>query len=190
MSLDPDGSLRDAEVQQLATCPNISVIRFDGSLYFANTGFFSEAVLDRVASKPDLKYVIIDAEGINEIDATGEEMLHDLARRLSTLGIELLFARTKKQIIDILKRTGFLEAHGGDKFFRNCKYALNYVWQQLGEEHKETCPLYVATPLSYLEAQGVAAAEEAAAQTVNTDIAPAPDAVTEVVVTKVDVTKV
>jgi len=118
LSRDPDGTLRDAEVQKLATCDNISVLRFDGSLYFANTGYFADTILDRVASKPDLKFVIIDAEGINGLDATGEEMLHDLARRLKTLGIELLFARAKRQVMEILKRTGFVESHGKEKFFR------------------------------------------------------------------------
>ncbi|MGB5680071.1 MAG: sulfate permease, partial [Gammaproteobacteria bacterium] len=108
LSRDPDGTLRDAEVRKLATCDNISVIRFDGPLFFANTGYFNDTVLDRVAHKPELKFVIIDAEGINEIDATGEEMLHELDKRLKSVGIELLIARAKKQIMDILKRTGFV----------------------------------------------------------------------------------
>ena len=57
--------------RRLETGRHISLIRFDGPLYFANTGYFEDKVLERAALKPDLKYVIIDAEGINEIDATG-----------------------------------------------------------------------------------------------------------------------
>lgn len=148
LSRDPDGTLRDAEVRQLATCENISVIRFDGPLFFANTGYFNDTVLDRVAAKPDLKFVIIDAEGINEIDATGEEMLHELDKRLKSLGIELLIARAKKQIMDILSRTGFVEAMGVDRFFRLRTHAFEYAWKQLGDDHAETCPLRVPKPLS------------------------------------------
>jgi SulP family sulfate permease len=162
LSRDIDGTLRDAEEHKLGTCDYISVIRFDGSLYFANTGYFSDKILDRVASKPDLKYVIVDAEGINGLDATGEEMLHDLVKRLKTQGIELLFARAKLQIMDILKRTGFVEQHGVEKFFRIRTHAMNYAWENLEEGHKETCPLHIAKPLSDIEADEVAAEEEEA----------------------------
>jgi SulP family sulfate permease len=50
LSRDPDGSLRDAEVRKLQTCRNISLIRFDGSLYFANTGYFEDKILERLHS--------------------------------------------------------------------------------------------------------------------------------------------
>jgi len=190
LSRDADGTLRDASVNKLATCENISIIRFDMSLYFANTSYFSDAVLDRVASKHDLRFVIIDADGINGLDSTGEEMLHDLARRLDALNIELLFARAKKQIIDTFKRTGFLESHGKERFFRTCAHAMNYAWNKLEDGHKETCPLHVTQLLSDIEHEEITAAEQAEATAVKKEIAPAPDSTTEVVVTKVDVTKV
>jgi len=82
LSRDLDGTLRDAEAQKLDTCDYFSVFRFDGPLYFANTGYFVDTILNKVAKKPDLKFVVIDAEGINEIDATGKEMLHELVIRL------------------------------------------------------------------------------------------------------------
>ena len=189
LSRDPDGTLRDAREQKLATCDNISIIRFDGSLYFGNTSYFEDTILDRVASKPELNFVVIDAEGINGLDATGEEMLHNLARQLKILGIELLFARAKKQIMDILIRTGFVESHGKEKFFRICAHALNYAWERLGEDHKETCPLHVARPLSDIEHEEIVAVEKEHAVAVKKEIAPAPDSATEVVVTKVGIKK-
>jgi SulP family sulfate permease len=164
LSRDPDGTLRDAQVRQLATCPNISLIRFDGPLFFANTGYFNDTILDRVASKPDLKFVIIDAEGINEIDATGEEMLHELDKRLQAAGIELLIARAKKQIMDILKRTGFVDTMGKERFFRLRTHAFEYAWEKLGDNHAETCPLKVAQPLSDEEAIELQEAEAEAAK--------------------------
>jgi SulP family sulfate permease len=179
LSRDPDGTLRDAEAHKLATCDNISVIRFDGSLYFANTGYFADTILDRVASKPELKFVIVDAEGINGLDATGEEMLHDLARRLDSLGIELLFARAKKQIMDILKRTGFIDSHGKERFFRLRTQAFEYAWDKLGEDHKASCPLHVAKPLTDVEAEQVAAREAEEAEAVKQEIAPDVDEVVD-----------
>ncbi|MEM7195326.1 MAG: sulfate permease [Pseudomonadota bacterium] len=138
-----DGSLRDAELYGLRTCDSISLIRFDGNLYFANTGYFEEKVLESAASKPNLQYIIIDAEGINEIDATGEEMLHGLASRLKSAGVELLFARTKKQVQDILHRTRFVELLGEEHFARLRRNAVDLARERMGCESK-SCPLYAA----------------------------------------------
>ena len=147
LSRDMDGTLRDAEVRKLETCRNISLIRFDGSLYFANTGYFEDKILERVALKPDLKFVIIDAEGINEIDATGEEMVGMLAERLHEAGVELLFARAKKQLWDTFERTGLMDKLGRDHVFALRTQAFAYAWDRLGDNHAETCPLRVPRPI-------------------------------------------
>ena len=119
----------------------ISILRFDGPLFFANTGYFEEKVLERVASKPDLKFIIIDAEGINEIDATGEEMLHQLAVRLNDLGIEFLFCRLKKQVMDVFLRTGFAAEEWLDHFLHTEQQAINYAWERINHCKEEKCPL-------------------------------------------------
>jgi MFS superfamily sulfate permease-like transporter len=144
----PDGTLRDAEVFGLHTCANISVIRFDGSLYFANTSYFEDKIQERVALKPDLKYIIVVGEGINQIDATGEETLSHLHERLAKSGIELLFTGLKKQALDVFLRTGLYQKIGVERFFRTDDLALDYVWKQLGNNHEADCPLNVVCPLS------------------------------------------
>jgi SulP family sulfate permease len=147
LSRDPDGSLRDADVRNLQTCRNITLIRFDGSLYFANTGYFEDKILERVALKPDLKFIIVDAEGINSIDATGEEMLSGLVDRLKEAGVELIFARAKKQLWDTFERTHLMDKLGRDHMFALRTQAFNYVWNRLGDDHAETCPLRVPQPI-------------------------------------------
>ena len=102
----PDGTLRDAERFRLDACKEISMIRFDGQLYFANTAYFEDKIMERIALMGDLKYVIVVGDGINQIDATGEEMLSHLADRLDKAGIELLFTGLKKQVLDTFERTG------------------------------------------------------------------------------------
>lgn len=138
-----DGTLRDAEVFGLETCANISVIRFDGSLYFANTSYFEDKVLGRVAAMPDLKYVIVVGDGINQIDASGEEMIATLAERLHSNHIAILFTGLKKQVLDVFNRTGLTEKIGAGRFFRTEDQALEYIWQQLGNNHEVDCPLNV-----------------------------------------------
>jgi SulP family sulfate permease len=142
-----DGTLRDAEMFGLKACENIAVIRFDGSLYFANTSYFEDRVQERIAAKPDLKFVIVIGEGINQVDATGEEMLSHLAERLDKAGIQLLFTGLKKQVLDVFMRTGLYEKLGSERFFRTEDQALDHVWKALGNNHEVDCPLNIVCPV-------------------------------------------
>ncbi|MGB5680099.1 MAG: hypothetical protein WBN36_20195, partial [Gammaproteobacteria bacterium] len=67
-------------------------------------------------------------------------------------------------IMDILKRTGFVEAMGVDRFFRLRTHAFQYAWGKLEENHAETCPLKVAKPLSDEEVVVLKEAEAEAAK--------------------------
>lgn len=151
LSRHADDTLRDAEVHILKTCNHISVLRFDGSLYFANAGYFENKVLERIAIKPDIKYIMVDAEGINEIDATGKEMLQELANRLHEQEIELVFARAKKPLIDVFTRTGLTEYLGGKTLFRTRTKALKYIWQNIidNDTCEKQCP--AECPLNFNE---------------------------------------
>ena len=138
-----DGVLRDANSHHLESCRNIAVIRFDGSLYFANTSYFEDKVLEKVAAYPDLKFVIVVAEGINEIDSSGEKMLLDLVQHLRESGIEMLFTRMKRQSVETLRRSGFIARLGEERFFPHTGLALEYAWQRLESGHEQTCPLRI-----------------------------------------------
>jgi SulP family sulfate permease len=143
----PDGTLRDAEVFGLRTCDEISMIRFDGSLYFANTSYFEDKIQERMALKPKLKYIIVVGDGINQVDATGEEMLAHLAEQLPSAGIELLFTGLKKQVMEVFVRTGFYDRLGASRFFRTDDQALDYAWKTLGDNHEADCPLNIVCPI-------------------------------------------
>jgi len=140
-----DGTLRDADMHQLDTCSNVSVIRFDGSLYFANTSYFEDMIIERSANKPELKYIVVDGQGINSIDATGEEMLASVTRRLEQTGIIIIFANFKRQVMLVLNNGGFLEKVGAERFFATADQALDAIWQELGDTHDVVeCPLTMA----------------------------------------------
>jgi SulP family sulfate permease len=141
LSLHADGTFRDAAVHNLKRCRDISVLRFDGSLYFANAGYFETKVLQNVASKPEIKYVILDLEGVNEIDATGEEVIGELYERLGQGGVGVLIARPKRQTMEIFDRSGLAGKIGAEHFFRTRTDAIEYVRAQLGDQALEDSPL-------------------------------------------------
>lgn len=142
LSRYPDGTMRDIAVHRLPTSDKIAVVRFDGSLYFGNAGYFEDKILEVIAAKPVLKYIIIDGEGINQLDSTGEEVLHHLAERLQSNGIQILVARMKKQFMDTIRATGLIEKMGEEHFFARIQTALDYAWDSMGETYdRRTCPL-------------------------------------------------
>jgi SulP family sulfate permease len=141
LSLHADGTFRDAERNNLECSPDLSVLRFDGSLYFANAGYFESRVLENVASKKDLRYVILDLEGINQIDATGEEVIRTLHERLKAGGVDMLLTRVKGQAMRIFKRSGLREEFGDELFFRTRTDAIEYAHARLGEGVLNDSPL-------------------------------------------------
>jgi SulP family sulfate permease len=129
-----DGTLRDLKVNpDLPTSKHMVAIRFDGSLYFANVSYFEDAVLEAVSNHPDAKYVLVVGDGINQLDASGEEVIHHLVDRLKSAGITLVFSGLKKQVLDVMRATGLFDAIGQDKLFATVDQAIATIYERLGE---------------------------------------------------------
>ncbi|HMS26835.1 MAG TPA: SulP family inorganic anion transporter [Burkholderiaceae bacterium] len=130
-----DGTLRDTLVHDnLPTGKQMVAVRFDGSLYFANVSYFEDAVLGAVANQPDAKIVLIVGNGINQLDASGEEVIHHLLDRLKQTGISLVFSGLKKQVIDVMRNTGLLNAIGEDNLFATEELAILACYARLGND--------------------------------------------------------
>ncbi|HJX58526.1 MAG TPA: sodium-independent anion transporter, partial [Thiobacillus sp.] len=130
-----DGTLRDLKVNpDLPTSKHVVAIRFDGSLYFANVPYFEDAMLEAISKNPEAKYVLVVGDAINELDASGEEVIHHLVERLHAAGITLVFSGLKKQVLDVMRATGLFEAIGQDKLFATVDQAIAAIYEQLGEE--------------------------------------------------------
>jgi SulP family sulfate permease len=129
-----DGTLRDLKINpDLTTSPHVTAIRFDGSLYFANVAHFEEAVLAAVAEHRQAEFLLVVGDGINYLDASGEEMLHNVVARLHESGVETVFSGLKKQVLDVMRRTGLNLAIGEDNVFATEEQALDAIARRLGE---------------------------------------------------------
>jgi len=125
-----DGTLRDARVNNLPASDVVTAVRFDGRLYFANVSYFEDAILDAVASNPDAPYLLIVGDGINELDASGEEVIHHLVDRLGASGVVVLFSGLKKQVHQVLQATGLRDHIGEKRFFSTAEQALEYIYSR------------------------------------------------------------
>ncbi|MBK1644731.1 sodium-independent anion transporter [Thiocapsa imhoffii] len=133
-----DGTLGGITAHGLTSISDRVVpVRFDGSLIFATVAYFEDIVLEALADFPQAQAILIIGSGINEIDASGEEKVNEVAKQLRAAGVELYFSGLKHQVKSVLERTGIVESLGRDHFFPHKEKAL----QALLERHD---PAYTA----------------------------------------------
>lgn len=133
-----DGTLREAQRYGLKASEEIGLLRFDRSLYFANAPYFEDAVLEQTARHPNAKYLIVVAKGINEIDASGEEVIRSLVARLRAQGVTLVFAGLKAQVLAVMERTHLDEVIGKENLFRSTDASVAAIQARVNQETEDS----------------------------------------------------
>jgi MFS superfamily sulfate permease-like transporter len=143
LSVGPDGALHDAAHSGLAQCRHLAMIRFEGPLFFANASFLEEQIRDRRLSMPELRHIHIVAEGISEIDASGEAALSHIVDRVRRAGFGISFSGLHRAVRDVLERTGLLKKIGRENIFPDEASALKAVYGLAHRRSSEgaACPL-------------------------------------------------
>ncbi len=120
-----NGSLAGAISHDLAPISeNYVVLRFDASLVFINAAHLEQAVLKSLSDFPDARAILVIGQGINRIDATGEEKLRALARDLKAADITFMLAGLKRQVREAMERAGLEKVIGTENIFGNKEIAL------------------------------------------------------------------
>ena len=120
----PGGALRDAEAHGLPLPENIATMRFDGQLYFGNVSYFEDTVLALPVRFSRLRAVLVIGDAITQIDASGDEVVRNLAGRLREAGITLAFSGLEQRVVDVMRATGTLDEVGRENVFDQAEQAL------------------------------------------------------------------
>ncbi len=126
-----DGTLRDVQIHNLPVSDYIIAIRYDGSLYFANVPYFEDTILEAMANNPRATHMLIVANGINQLDASGDEVIHHMVERLRANGIRVVFSGLKKQVLVIMRNSGLLAFIGEENIFPDEDKALASIYLQV-----------------------------------------------------------
>jgi high affinity sulfate transporter 1 len=98
--------------------PGLLLYRWDAPLFFANADLFRSRILDLVDdADPPIRWVVVAAEPITDVDTTAADAIEELDIELSRRGVELAFAEMKDPVKDRLKRYGLTERVGRELFF-------------------------------------------------------------------------
>ena len=125
VGLHPDGSLRDRHLWKLAPlAPKTYALRMDAELDFASASALERAIVDHLAANPDVQHVVLFAQPVNRIDATGVEVFSQMRGMLQGRGITLHISGIKLPVEKVLQRAGALDEGPLLKMYRTDVDAL------------------------------------------------------------------
>ena len=132
-------------------CPQLKLVRIDGSLFFGSINYIERALHDIDAQNPEQKHVLIIASGINFIDVAGAELLLREARRRRELGGDLYLCDVKQGVREILRKGDYLQQLGHDHLFANKGEAVAGIFARLDAQRCRLCQVR-----TFLECRSVA----------------------------------
>ena len=102
------------------TEPGLAIYHFGASLYYANAGQFSDEVRTLVGDgPPTIRWLIVDAEAIANLDYSAARTMRELYGHLKQIGVEFAFARVAPSLRADLIRHRIIEAIGeGHTYYR------------------------------------------------------------------------
>ncbi|NQA61403.1 sulfate permease [Pseudomonas aeruginosa] len=107
---------RNVQRFDVIEAPSVLSLRVDESLYFPNARFLEERISELIASRPQVRYLVLMCPGVNLIDASALDSLETIAERLHTAGVQLHLSEVKGPVMDQLRRSDFLDRFGGQVF--------------------------------------------------------------------------
>jgi len=114
--------------EQLEQRSDILIIRFDAQLYFANITYFQEAIEQLVLSKgTKLQTIILNFEGVNNMDSTAIHALEDLVKEYRSQGLKVLFTDVKGPVRDAMEKADLTKKIGKENCFFNIAKAIEYL---------------------------------------------------------------
>ena len=142
LSMYADEALHDSSAFGLKECEYIAVIRFDGPLFFANASYLEDQINTRRRIMENLRHIHLVSNGINDIDASGEEALSLIVDRVRSAGMGISLSGVHGDVMNVLRRTHLLEKIGEDNIYPTMEKAIDAIHVETHKDcEEEICPL-------------------------------------------------
>ncbi len=123
----------------LTECPQLKIVRIDGSLYFGAVNHVRSGLHKLATENPDQKHLLIVGSGINFIDMAGAELLAHLAKERRAVGGALYFYDMKEDICSHFKFLDYLLDIGIENVFVSKKEAISEIYTRLDRDICKCC---------------------------------------------------
>ena len=92
--------------------PELFIVRIDASAYFANMAFIEDWLRAALAERPQVKQILFDLSGVNDMDAVALAKLEELCENFENQGIGFACAGMKGPLRDLTGRAGWPAKYG------------------------------------------------------------------------------
>jgi SulP family sulfate permease len=123
----------------LEQCPQLKIIRIDGSLFFGAIDHIQKKVRQLTDNSNDVNFILVIGKGINFVDVAGAEMLIQEIKRLEQQGGNLMLSSFKGTVLDELDKIGYLDKLGRERFYESPKSALDNIISKLNIARCQNC---------------------------------------------------
>ncbi|MEV6272214.1 sulfate permease [Kribbella sp. NPDC051936] len=120
--------------------PGLVVLRFDAPLIFANARIFSDTVREIAGDRPGLRWIVIAAEPITDVDTTASDMLQELDAWLNARGVSLVFAEMKDPVRAKIERYELTRTIDPAHFLPTLDDAVAEYVRQTGAQWRDPQP--------------------------------------------------
>lgn len=112
------------------TEPGLVVYRFGTSLYYANAGRLAEDLVELTDSPEPLRWFVLDAAAIGDIDYTAAATLRQVVAELTARGVRVVFASVLEPVQAQLDRFGITGSAGVGPCYDTAGEALEAYHEQ------------------------------------------------------------
>ena len=136
----------NAEPLDAPCCPQMTILRVDNAIYFANAEYTVEHILQKVDAFEQevsaindctLRYLLLDFKGVGFIDITGVDELRVLLEDLRSRGVDLILISLHLPVRQVFASTGLLEELGEQHIFTSYHEAMEVLQDHL--DHDACC---------------------------------------------------
>lgn len=122
-----DSFVELARHPEAETYPGTAVVRVEAALYFTNADALRNRIQRLERDHPEVQTIVLDASGVNHLDATADHQLRKLAARLRENGVTLLFVNVDDDVRAVMDASGLSDLVGADHFFATDAEAVAHI---------------------------------------------------------------
>ncbi len=123
----------------LPQCPQLHILRIDGSLFFGSISHVQEAFARLEKEHPEQKHLALVCQGINFADVAGGDVLVKEAYKRRARGGDLYLIHVKKGLWESLEKCGCLDEIGPRNVFQSKTAAITAIFQKLDKSVCARC---------------------------------------------------
>jgi len=131
--------LDDAGIEALPECPQLKLLRMEGSVWFGAVPYVADQ-LRQLREQPQ-RHLLVMSKSMNFIDLAAADLWDDERVNRREIGGDLYFHRPRPPVLATWQTTGFLSRLGSDHVFADKRSAIAHIVPLLDDRICARCPV-------------------------------------------------